>query len=211
MALFKRILRNDKRKNHRWTSGHLELGLRRERERQITEQISQFKQWAERQGVVFGTDRDAWEAYWEKNPRAHMELVGASLDEVVGEKAFDVFKGFWLRVHKDAIMRVEGDGEFVMPTLTTIGSGNNRMRVNPAALAKSGSKEERALSIAGIDQKLLWHGKVIAAHEMDVYRLQKIRDGLQSGATVTTDPDTGVVIIQGMLAERVEGAHNDAE
>src|SRR5690242_16360990 len=74
MALFKRILGGE-RKNHRWVSGHLELGQRKEREREIAEQIAKFKQRMDREGVVFREDRDAWEAYWQQYPRAHMDLV----------------------------------------------------------------------------------------------------------------------------------------
>lgn len=211
MALFGRILGSGKRTHHRWTSGHLELGQRRKREAQIAEQLTAFKQQMDRQGVKFRTDRDAWEAYWQKNPRAHMELVGASVDEVLGEKAFQVFQGFWQRINKVAIVRFEGDGEVTMPTLLTLGEGETRARSNPLEALMLTDPEARALEVVRIDQTIQRYEKSVARYERNIGKLEKIRAGLESGATGTVDPDTGVMIVQGLIMEPMEDGDGEDE
>jgi hypothetical protein len=209
MALFKRILGGE-RKNHRWVSGHLELGQRKEREREIAEQIAKFKQRMDREGVVFREDRDAWEAYWQQYPRAHMDLVGASVDEVLGEKAYQVFKSFWQRVSKPAIVRFEGDGVIASaPTLVTIGQGENRARVNPVDLLRVTDLEQRALGVVQVDQTIARLDKDIATRERSRDYWLKIRTGLESGAVAVDDPNTGEVIVQGLLGEGM--GDDDAE
>lgn len=210
MAVFGRILGRDKQKRHRWVSGHLEFGERRKREAEIVEHITEFKQLMERRGLKFRSDRDAWEAYWARNPRAHMELVGASVDEVLGEKAYQVFQGFWQRINKPAIVRFEGDGVVAeAPTLLTLGTGEGRARVDPIDLLRVTDAEQRALGVVQVDQTVARLDKEIASKERTRDYWLRIRTGLETGATAIDDPNTGEVIVQGLLTEPSEGNGDD--
>jgi hypothetical protein len=200
----KQIIGEEKRTHRRWVSGHITKGEKRKHEASIAESIATFKQEMDRKGVGFREDRDAWEAYWEKYPRAHMELVGASVDDVLGEKAYQVFQGFWRRINKPVTVRFEGNGIMASaPTLLTIGTGDNRIRGNPLDALGSTDPEERARMVVSLDQTI---GRKVKRHETDAKEIEyllMVRKAYQDGDTLIPDP-LGGYIVQGLLGEPTE-------
>ncbi len=198
MALgwMKRVLGNEDRERMQWFSGN-DTSEAREYAAELRERVLKFKADTEQQGIGFRSDRDAWEAFWHKFPRVHMEFAGRSADDAIAEHAFRQFCRIWRSATK--IVRFEGNGTVATaPTMVTLMDGETRVRTDVLGAFSLTDPEERARAITAVGTEIHRLDKDLKGRMRRRQYLETVQTALKSGATATMLP-TGEVLIQGML------------
>lgn len=205
MAVFKSLpwlkkVVGSERERRQWIAGD-DAAEARETAKKLRERVLAFKQAMSDEGIGFKTDRDAWEAYWRKYPRAHMDFAGRSADDALAEYAFTQFRRIWNSETK--IVRFEGNGIVSRAPMTvTLWDGDERARANVLEAFKLTDAEERARVITALGNERRQLEKDIRGRARRLEYLDKVYTALENGATAIERD--GEVIVQGLLPEPME-------
>lgn len=193
------------RERRQWIAGD-DAAEARETAKKLRERVLTFKSATQAEGIAFRTDRDAWEAFWKRYPRAHMEFAGRSADDALAEHAFRQFKRIWNSETK--IVRFEGNGVISRAPMTvTLWDGDQRARANVLDAFKLTDAEDRARVITAVGNERRQLEKDIKGRAKRLEYLDKVYTALENGATAIERD--GEVIVQGLLPEPMEEVTDD--